>query len=69
MYRHFPFHIDCPFIQRDLDRTIKQEDVSKIEFHPDFSMIGYMTDLASGHKMVSKSGNVHDLKAQGWTAF
>jgi len=49
--------------------TIKQEDVSKIEFHPDFSMIGHMTDLASGHKMVSKSGNVHDLKAQGWTAF
>ena len=49
--------------------TIKQSDFSKIEHHPDLTVIGHMNELNAGLKMVSKSGNVHDLKAQGWTAF
>ncbi len=49
--------------------TINQSDFEKIEHHPDFTIIGHMNELTEGIKMVSKSGNIHDLKAQGWTAF
>jgi len=49
--------------------TIRQEDYEKIKHNPDISIIGHITDEASGCNLISKSGNVHPLKAQGWNAF
>jgi thiamine-monophosphate kinase len=49
--------------------TVKQADYEKIKNHPDISVIGHITEQSSGKNMVSKSGVVHELKAQGWNAF
>jgi len=49
--------------------TVKQADYEKIKFKMDISIIGHITEPASGCNLVSKSGNVHPLKAQGWNAF
>ena len=49
--------------------TIKQSDYEKIKNSPDITVIGHMTDAASGCQLVSKSNNMHELKAQGWKAF
>ena len=34
----------------------------------DITIIGNITDKAKGCNMISKSGTVHELKAQGWNA-
>lgn len=49
--------------------TIKQEDYQKLKHDVDISVIGHVTDENSGCKMISKSNQVHELKAQGWNAF
>lgn len=49
--------------------TIKQADYDKIKFNADVTIIGHITEPAAGCNLVSKSGNVHELKAQGWNAF
>nr|WP_242689302.1 thiamine-phosphate kinase [Pedobacter sp. SYSU D00535] len=49
--------------------TIKQSDYEKIKFSPDISVIGHITEKSAGMNIVSKSGNVHPLKAQGWNSF
>ncbi|MCG9880261.1 MAG: thiamine-phosphate kinase [Bacteroidia bacterium] len=49
--------------------TISQSDYKKIENHPDFTIIGYATEASEGMNLITKSGNKHALKAQGWTAF
>ncbi len=49
--------------------TIKQTDYDLIKFNADVSIIGHITEQAAGCNLVSKSGNVHELKAQGWNAF
>lgn len=49
--------------------TIKQSDYNKIENHPDFTVIGHITKAEEGVYMISKGGNKHELKAQGWKAF
>ncbi len=49
--------------------TVKQADYDKIKNSPDISVIGHITDLASGCQLISKSGNMHEIKAQGWNAF
>jgi thiamine-monophosphate kinase len=49
--------------------TIKQADYDKIKHDVDISIIGHITEAAAGCHLVSKSGNVHELKAQGWNAF
>ncbi|MBG6234883.1 thiamine-monophosphate kinase [Pedobacter sp. CAN_A7] len=49
--------------------TIKQADYEKLKHDVDVTVIGHMTDKASGAKMISKSNVVHELKAQGWNAF
>ncbi|WP_432709669.1 thiamine-phosphate kinase [Pedobacter sp.] len=49
--------------------TIKQADYDKLKHDVDVTVIGHMTDKASGAKMISKSNVVHELKAQGWNAF
>jgi thiamine-monophosphate kinase len=49
--------------------TIKQDDFKKIENNADITVIGHITDAKEGLHMISKSGNKHPLKAQGWKAF
>ena len=49
--------------------TINQKDFEKIKNHPDFTIIGHMTDKASGANLVTRSGNAIALTAQGWDAF
>lgn len=49
--------------------TIKQTDFDKIKNNPDITVIGHITDPKEGVHMISKGGNKHALKAQGWKAF
>ena len=49
--------------------TIKQADYEKIKLLMDISVIGHITELSAGCNLVTKSGVVHTLKAQGWNAF
>ena len=49
--------------------TVKQADYDKIKFKMDITIIGYVTEPAAGCNLITKTGNVHQLKAQGWNAF
>jgi len=49
--------------------TIPQADYEKIQNNPDITVIGYVADKSEGIHMISKGGNKHPLKAQGWKAF
>lgn len=49
--------------------TVPQEQYDKVKNQLDISIIGYITEEAAGCEMISKSGNVHPIKAQGWNAF
>ena len=49
--------------------TIRQEDHDKIVLNEEISVIGYMTEITEGVKLLTKGGNTFDLKAQGWNAF
>lgn len=49
--------------------TLKQEDYDKITLNEEISVIGYMTDMADGYKLLTKGGNQFDITAQGWNAF
>jgi thiamine-monophosphate kinase len=48
--------------------TIDIGDYDKVKNLPDFTVIGHITNAAKGINMVSRSGSVHELKAQGWNA-
>lgn len=49
--------------------TVKQAEYDKIKFKMDFTIIGYITEPSAGCNLITKSNNVHPLKAQGWNAF
>ncbi len=49
--------------------TVKQADYEKIKNVPELSIIGHITEEKAGKNMISKSGIVHEIKAQGWNAF
>lgn len=50
--------------------TVPQSEYEKLKSgFSDISIIGHITEKDAGIDMVSKSGNVHPLKAQGWNAF
>jgi thiamine-monophosphate kinase len=49
--------------------TIAQSDHEKIKGNPSLSIVGHMTDAASGYGLVDKQGGLHALTAQGWDAF
>jgi thiamine-monophosphate kinase len=48
--------------------TVDIGDYEKIKTSMDITIIGHITNEAKGKLMVSKSGTVHELKAQGWNA-
>lgn len=49
--------------------TIAQADYDKIKGNPSITVIGHMTDKASGYMLVDRQGGQHELRAQGWDAF
>jgi len=49
--------------------TVKQADYDKIKFKMDITIIGYITEPSAGCNLVTKAGNIHPIKAQGWNAF
>lgn len=49
--------------------TINKSDQDKIKNHPDIHMIGYVHSRTDQNVMVTKSGNVVPLRAQGWDHF
>jgi thiamine-monophosphate kinase len=49
--------------------TIKQDDYEKMKHNPDITVIGYITEQSAGMNLITNSGHVHALKAQGWNAF
>lgn len=49
--------------------TARQSDYEKLKNQPDISIIGHITEVSAGRELISKSGNVHPIKAQGWNAF
>ena len=49
--------------------TVAQADYDKIKNQTDISVIGHITEASAGCELITKSGKVHALKAQGWNAF
>lgn len=49
--------------------TVGQTDYEKIKNQIDISIIGHITERSAGCQLITKSGNIHPLKAQGWDAF
>lgn len=49
--------------------TIAQEEYEKIVLNEQVSVIGYITDASEGAHLLTRQGNKHQLKAQGWNAF
>lgn len=49
--------------------TVPQSAYDRIKNNMDLSIIGHITDADEGCQMISKNGNVHEIKAQGWNAF
>lgn len=49
--------------------TIDQSDYEKITGNEQISVIGHISDMAEGCVLLTKGGNRHNLKAQGWNAF
>jgi len=46
--------------------TVSMEDFDKVKHNPHLSIIGHMTDAASGTNLVTRGNNVIALKARGW---
>jgi thiamine-monophosphate kinase len=49
--------------------TVPQDQYDKVKNQLDISIIGYITEEAAGCAMISKSGHLHPIQAQGWNAF
>ncbi len=49
--------------------TLRQEEHNKITLNEEISVIGYMTEISEGSKIITKAGNTFDITAQGWNAF
>ena len=49
--------------------TINPADHEKLKNHPDIHFIGHVHSEPSQNLMITKQGNVIELKAQGWTHF
>jgi len=49
--------------------TIPHAEHDKLVLNEQISVIGYMTDVTEGRKIITKGGSLHDITAQGWNAF
>ena len=48
--------------------TISQKHYDKLKKDPDFTIIGFITDISEGNNFILKDGSSHALIAQGWDA-
>ena len=48
--------------------TIDLKDFDKIKGNPNFTVIGHVTEQAQGCNLITKSGALYPLTAQGWNA-
>lgn len=48
--------------------TVSQDDYEKVKEIPEVSIIGYMTDVREGERLVTSDDNSIELTAQGWDA-
>lgn len=46
--------------------TIRQNDYEKVKNIPEISIIGHMTEKSAGINLITKSGSLVEIKAQGW---
>ncbi|MBD3863331.1 thiamine-phosphate kinase [Olleya marilimosa] len=53
----------------ELLMTISQDDFPKIKANPHLTVIGYITEEASGAHLVTRGGQKIQLTAQGWNSF
>lgn len=53
----------------ELLMTFSQEDYEKVKKNPEIQPIGQIVPKKEGIKLVTSSGNLIDLKAQGWQHF
>ncbi len=71
----FKFHLDptaCALSggeDYELLFTINKEDRKKLDNEWDITVIGDIVKKDQGVKLLTKSGNLHDITAQGWDAF
>jgi thiamine-monophosphate kinase len=49
--------------------TINQDDYNKIKGNPSLTVIGHITDAASGAHIITRGGEKIALQAQGWKSF
>ena len=49
--------------------TIDPSDYEKLKNHPDIHFIGHTHNDVKQNQLITKQGNVFQLKAQGWTHF
>lgn len=49
--------------------TVSQKDYEKIKGTPFISVIGHITPVTEGAKLITKGNNVYPLTAQGWNQF
>jgi thiamine-monophosphate kinase len=49
--------------------TISQDQLEKVRYMPDVSIIGEMVSQKDGINLHTTGGNIHPLKAQGWNHF
>ena len=49
--------------------TIDPKDVDKVKFLPGIYIMGEIVDASEGIKLHTKGGNIHPIKAQGWSHF
>ncbi len=48
--------------------TIDLNDYDKIKGNPNFTVIGHITDKSQGCQLITSSGSMYPLSAQGWNA-
>jgi thiamine-monophosphate kinase len=48
--------------------SINQKDYDKLKKDPDFTIVGYVTDISEGNNFIATDGSAHPLTAQGWDA-
>jgi thiamine-monophosphate kinase len=49
--------------------TIRPEDVDKVRFQGDITLIGEVVEQKDGIKLHTSGGKIHDVQAQGWQHF
>lgn len=49
--------------------TVAQKDYEKIKENPFISVIGHITTVTEGAKLITKGNNIYPLTAQGWNQF